>query len=508
MDSPWNFPPTFYDKLSKVWLTPLALQELDRQSAPQHQLKLGVSKTSHASARRGGSSTLDSTRFASACGPDICDIRGLPRTDQSMQYHEPTRRETTKPTRVSAQKRSIAYDANFRQHCEDHHMYPPFYRFPDSRRPPKPANLNEIRQALKVPSGSLSPSTASESAFEDFQCTSMTGSESTLMAKVIPFITGDTDIPNEGHLPFTNLDERTKNITLRPNPDFFDGARPEAIDQGVREALYRTVVPTVKTDAPIAPNLFLEVESTTGTLDVAKAQVILDGAHGVMMMHALQNHLLEKPVYDDNAYSFTAIFHGGCLYIYAHYLTAPAELGQNPRCHMAQLHIYALTASHEAWLDGVGAFRNLRKLAKKYRDQFIETANARVRRRRAEATAIEGGTRATEEKSNEVSGPAIVSGCPSLPESSDSNPETEETNNELDGPHLDRHGQGEAGDRAHSRLATEASTGVETNLASSLASEAREKDRNSPHPQPHAPRSPPSPLSPRLAKKKRGGDDG
>lgn len=289
------------------------------------------------------------------------------------------RTRSTKPTTVST-KRSSAYDANFRQHCQDYHVYPPFYKFPDGRRPPKPANMDEIRQALKVPRGSLLPSVASEIAFEDFQYKNTIKSEGTVMRNIIPLIAGDADIPNEGHLPFTNLASMTENTTVNPNPDFFDGAHPEAVDHSVREALDTIIIPTKKVGTPIAPNLFLEAKSSGGTLDVAEGQVILDGAHGTMIMHSLQNHLLDEPIYDGNAYAFTATFLGGYLNLYAHHPTAPAAPGQRPDCYITQVKAYALTGDHDVWLEGIGAFRNMRMLARKYRDQFIETANARVRK--------------------------------------------------------------------------------------------------------------------------------
>ncbi|KAL7923273.1 hypothetical protein ACQKWADRAFT_312374 [Trichoderma austrokoningii] len=356
---PWNFPPEFYDNLSKVWLTPLALQELDRRN----------------------------------------DQNPPPSVFSSSRQTQ-----STKPTTLST-KRSTAYDANFRQHCEDYHIYPPFYRFPDGRRPQKPANLDEIRHALRVPRASLSPSVASESAFEEFQFKNTIKSEDTVMRNIIPLIAGDADILNEGHLPFTNLASITKNSIVYPYPDFFDGAHPEAVDQEVREALDKIIIPTEKANAPIAPNLFLEAKSSGGTLDVAEGQVILDGAHGTIIMHTLQNHLLEEPVYDGNAYTFTATFIGGYLNLYAHHPTAPAEVGQNPGCHITQLNAYALTGNYEGWLKGIGAFRNLRKLAKRYRDQFIEAVNARVHRKNAEVAIVEEDGLAAEKQQNEGSSP-------------------------------------------------------------------------------------------------------
>ncbi|OAA32752.1 hypothetical protein AAL_00217 [Moelleriella libera RCEF 2490] len=391
-----NFPPEFYENLSKVWLTPRALRELERQyiGLPPSKSAAGVGS------RRAKLSALakfgvhELALFATAGGPDLSDLRGCPAptsithpmASPSVSSSVSQRTKSTKPTTVST-RRSTAYDANFRQHCRDHHIFPPFYKFPDGRRPPKPGNLNEIRQALKVPWRSLSPSVASEAAFEDFQYKNTTRSEGTIMRNIIPLIAGDADIPNEGHLPFTNLASITEDTTVNPNPDFFDGAHPEAVDQEVREALNSTIIPTKRADTPIAPNLFLEAKSFGGSLDVAEAQVILDGAYGTMAMHSLQNHLLDTPMYDGNAYTFTATFLGGLLSLYAHHLTAPAAPGQTPGCHMTQLKAFALTGDHEVWVEGIAAFRNMRKLAKEYRDQFIETANTRSRKQRTEVAA-------------------------------------------------------------------------------------------------------------------------
>lgn len=314
--------------------------------------------------------------------------------------------QLTKPTTVSF-KRSTAYDGNFRQHCKDNSIYPPFYKFPDGHHP-KPANLDEIRQALKVPRGSLSPSVVSETAFEDFQMRNMTKSEGTVMRNIIPFVAGDSEIPNEGNLPFVNLASITNNMTVNPYPDFFDGAHPDAVDQEVKRELEKIIVPTKKADAPIAPNLYLEAKSSGGTLDVAEGQVMLDGAHGATMMHSLQNYLLEEPGYDGNAYTFTAVFIGGHLHLYAHHLTAPVNPGQNPGCHITQVNAYALTGNPESCLEGIGAFRNVRKLAKQYRDQFIEVANARACVRTSALAAIDEGTLAIGPKQDEELSPAVI----------------------------------------------------------------------------------------------------
>jgi hypothetical protein len=54
------------------------------------------------------------------------------------------------------------------------------------------------------------------------------------MRTVIPLITGNIYIPNEGDLPFNNLDSITNDLTVNTTPDFFDRTHPGAVDKQVR----------------------------------------------------------------------------------------------------------------------------------------------------------------------------------------------------------------------------------------------------------------------------------
>jgi len=75
---PSNFPPEFYDSLSKVWLAPRTLQELNRRN---ESLFLPKRKVDHIyiedltlAARKGGP---DFAHFARTAGPDLGDLRGV-----------------------------------------------------------------------------------------------------------------------------------------------------------------------------------------------------------------------------------------------------------------------------------------------------------------------------------------------------------------------------------------------------------------------------------------------
>ncbi|KAL7963197.1 hypothetical protein V8C34DRAFT_310744 [Trichoderma compactum] len=422
---------------------------------------------------RVGVSTL--ALFAADGGPDLGHLRGYSEPTSIARAMAPTthasskQTQSTKPTAVTAKTRpSSAYDANFEQHLIDNNIYPPLYDFPDNREPPEPANWEEIRQALKAPRGSLSPSTVPNSAFKDFQRRNRTKSEGTIMRNVVPLIAGNSTIPNEGHVPFLDLDSITDNTTVNPVPDFFDGARPGDLDRKVKQDLDKIIIPTKGAGA----------KSSGGTVQVADGQAVLDGAHGATMMHALQNYLQAEPVYDGNAYAFTSTLLSGTLTLYAHHITAPVAPGQRPCQHTTQLNAYALTGNDKAWLEGTAAFRNLRMLAKDYRDRFIETANARARKQHAEATDTEGTDLAStiEEEQEGSSSPFDFYDCRMIAEPEDDELGTQETQHVNVGVAI-----------------------LHDGFTSSFTSVSREDHlRRKPKP----PRSPPSPSSSRLVKKR------
>ncbi|KND91538.1 hypothetical protein TOPH_03861, partial [Tolypocladium ophioglossoides CBS 100239] len=61
------------------------------------------------------------------------------------------------------------YDRAFQQHLIDHDILPHRYEYPDSRLPPEPENIDEIRRALAQPRASLSPSKFSNDDFRKFE---------------------------------------------------------------------------------------------------------------------------------------------------------------------------------------------------------------------------------------------------------------------------------------------------------------------------------------------------
>ncbi|EFY93059.1 hypothetical protein J3458_022457 [Metarhizium acridum] len=291
------------------------------------------------------------------------------------------RSQSTKATNSSAKtRRSSAYDDDFEQHLIDHNIYPDGYEFPDDRShsTPEPCNMDTIRQDLLAARASLSPSHFSEAAFRDFKRKNKTNSEGTIMRNVVPIIAGSANIPNEGHLPFTNLSSLTAEATVKPVPDFFDGAHPGSLNKALSEALHHEIIPTKHAGAPVAANFFLEAKARKGGANVAELQARFVGANGTRTMHALQNYKESAPIYDGNAYCFSSTYHDGTLKIYAHHLMSAVTAGGSPEYHMTKIRGFDMTDNRATFVQGATVFRNARQVAKSYRDHFIQAANMKL----------------------------------------------------------------------------------------------------------------------------------
>lgn len=307
-------------------------------------------------------------------------------------------------------RKSSAYDKSFERHLIDHNIYLEGYESPEGRRTPELSNINQIHREPLVPRASLSPSRVSDLVFQEFKQKNRAISEGTVLCNVIPLIAGTANIPNERNLQFTNFESLTNEATVKAVPDYFDGARKGDIHTQVRHELDKTIIPTRHPGAPAIPNFFLEAKAPSGGTDVALRQACYDGAHGARAMYSLQNYGKEEPIYDNNAYTFSSKYHDGTLKLYAHHLTAPTAPREQPEYHMTQLKAYALTSDRETFIKGATAFRNARGLTKRYRDNFIESANARARQADI-PTGQDNPTEITKIYDNSVLGSSTMLNC-------------------------------------------------------------------------------------------------
>lgn len=101
---------------------------------------------------------------------------------------------------------------------------------------------------------------------------------------------------------------------------------------------------------------------------------------GLFSIHKLRSLAVQGPkiVYDNNAYTITAIYHDGILRLYAHRPIQPMVPGGSEEYYMTLVEGFDISGSPNSFRRGVTAFRNARKWVMKKRNEFIAAANARM----------------------------------------------------------------------------------------------------------------------------------
>ncbi|POR34809.1 Uncharacterized protein TPAR_05016 [Tolypocladium paradoxum] len=413
LDHPPIPPPRFWDRLSVIPLTRRALQESQRRIA---QSTCGL--TTRDCNSRASRHTIDANRFVEqlspAClrrlkqsarqgGPGLWDIRGYrtpaaaydemsSRQSSSRRRRRgsqsPTKRSSNSPSKSSATPNTTStkstgpYDRAFQQHLIDHDIFPHGYEYPDGRLPPEPDNIDEIRQILAAPRGSLSPSKFTSDDFRKFErADTHAAKERDVTTTVIPVIEGNAGDRKcvAGQIPFTNLDHLTDGTLVPGNPDPYYGARPEQLNRTVRNELNKMIIPSTQQDLPIVPNFSLAVKGPDGSLSVASRQACYDGALGARAIYSVQSYG-EVPRLDNRAYAITSIYHGGQLKMYTSHPIPASVPDRGCGFVMTQIKTWGLTGDADTFRRGAGAYRNLRDWAKKQRDNAIEEANGRLPR--------------------------------------------------------------------------------------------------------------------------------
>lgn len=408
LDHPAFPPASFWDNLSEKHLTRNALRELDRRNAGvvQNSARTRSNFASRVTARIERSQPIDQfldqcsltclyqiKKLAAIGGPDLGHLRGYRtsnlRLGMSSNHSSLGRRKrgSQSPSKSNATsdttttKSTGPYDRAFQQHLIDHDIYPDRYEYPDGRIPPRPGNLEEIRQALGQPRRSLSPSIFPDDKFEAFQRADAHASkESQVIVDVIPMIEGNVGDRKcaARQVPFTNLDHLTDGTLVPGNPDLYYGARPEQLDQKVRQELGGHIIPSTQHDLPIVPNFFLEVKGPDGSAAVAKRQLLYDMALGATGYDAIRSYKADAVTYDNKAYTIGCTYQDGQLKMYASHPIEPSIAGKKHDIAMTQLKAFALTNDLDTFRQGATAYRNGRDWAKLQRDQVIAQANERI----------------------------------------------------------------------------------------------------------------------------------
>ncbi|KAK7739656.1 hypothetical protein SLS53_005623 [Cytospora paraplurivora] len=272
-------------------------------------------------------------------------------------------------------KRSGPYDPNYEQYLNDHDTW-----FASADDGTKPDNYDYTIQRLEVPS---SPDLLTELSdqHKDFIKKNDTGSQETLFDSVIPTIQGPSDGLYARNRRFYNM--RLGDTISDAQPDYYEGVHPKDIHAEVKRTLSKRIIPTNArgTKDPAAPNYFFEAKAPNQYTEDARMQAGIAGVLGARGLHSLQNYCkgTKKPVYDGNAYTFSVTYVKFELTIYATYLTAPSQDIDRPQYTVTEINQYWLK-NKSLFLEGVTACRNLRNLAREFREKFVNEANERVKK--------------------------------------------------------------------------------------------------------------------------------
>lgn len=246
----------------------------------------------------------------------------------------------------------------------------------------QPGNWQEILDMVGQARPDPIPSESYDAQFLEFtRLVTKAVNEQDVMRKIFPLIEGSCNYDTSGHHEFSNLEDLTNGNIAKASPDVYDGADYREVDEEILKELSTFIKPLKNTKTPVLPNFFAEIKGPKAAGATAEQQARYDGAIGSRAIHALRSIAIENPgtVYDNNAYTITAIYHSKTIELNAHRPIEPSVPGGPTRYKMSIIGRYSLDITPASFRDGVIAFRNAREWAKKKRDEFIAEANTRKR---------------------------------------------------------------------------------------------------------------------------------
>ncbi|KAF1962348.1 hypothetical protein CC80DRAFT_462403 [Byssothecium circinans] len=368
-----RFRPEFWDNLSRVPLCRRALREFNRRA-----VQPAISKPPAQSVLQ-DDLVKQLKRFARHGGPNLRDIRGYPeRVNMSLPYsYLGTGIGSTRRPRRTPGTTASAKVAAFRDVLIAGRIYPPKYEYPGDDKAPIFSNLDKVMRVVEQRRSSLSASQFGPEHFQNLiKANNGVESESEVMTDVFPIIRGKETMPRGQNYFFNYLKPLAPNIS-DPKPDYFNGSHPTQINTNILKKLGEYITPCNYKQSPALPNFFMEAKAPRGDAVEAALQITQDLAAGARGIYMMQSYGLKDPVYDGNAYAFGSIYHSGAdtLQLYAMHPTKPAEPNGEPKYHTTKLRGFDLTNNLESCRQGIAAWRNLRDMAKEYRDEIIARAN-------------------------------------------------------------------------------------------------------------------------------------
>ncbi|EEP80989.1 predicted protein [Uncinocarpus reesii 1704] len=369
------------EPLTQTALTTAALEEHNRQTHTGTKSSPRIQPPNHSPPTQ---SFLEMIRERSIeGGPDLSDLRGYPFPEGFMIDAGTSTSDAMLPRRrvypslasgvIKGTDSTSVYSQNFVLNLIDHGINP------IGTTMEIPNNWREINKRVIRRRPSLSLSKFTRADFERFVQADVFASKTQhLRSSVVPLIegnTGDASCVRSG-CPLENLAPLIDG-TSTAHPDVLYGAHPEDLDPRIRRDLNDKIIPFTQHALPVLPNFFLEVKGPGGTLIDLTRQACYDGALGARGINCLQSYKRARQVYDNNAYTVTAIYHGGLLKLFTTHLSAPKVKGGEAEYIMTQLRAFCMTDETQ-FREGAAAYRNARDWAKDKRDELIRAANERL----------------------------------------------------------------------------------------------------------------------------------
>ncbi|KAL8659734.1 MAG: hypothetical protein Q9226_000290 [Calogaya cf. arnoldii] len=378
-----NFPPAFWDSLSRLFLTTRSLREFDRRTLwPSTPVRPQSTGAEH----------IDLSKLVQfAEEPDLDDLRAYLGPKDANVDQEAVSSQTMSDDAAG----TSAYDPAFQQHMIDHGCMPRLYPSSSQSVMLQPQNFAAIAARLERPRASSSALTQKD--FTDFlDQNTKAVNENTTMSTEIRTIAGESDILSLQDVLFNRLEPLIKigaePLFSQPRVDLYDGNDPSDLAKSIRDSLGGKngfIVPCEDTDRPCLPNFFLEAKGKKGDSMVVMRQGWYDGCLGARGVHELRAWIDPDTLDDNNAYTLVCTYEAGTatLVFYTvhlrrsktpHYRRISSMPTRRYEYRMSIIYSVSMLDGLTSFARGMRLYQNARDWAKEQRDQLCAAANAKA----------------------------------------------------------------------------------------------------------------------------------
>ena len=254
---------------------------------------------------------------------------------------------------TASTQHTSAYDKAFEQHCADWvgflkrkcYKNCSGFDFPfDNNGLPRPKNYEELKDIM-------SKTRQDQGGAADIGVAGDSYTKDDVMGDVIKSLQGaDQGMVSGKNIRLTNYISLTDGTLAFNQPDLFYGIASTEIPARVRNAIGKYIQGSVKFDAPVVANFFLEAKGPDGKSTVVYRQAFYDGCMGARAIHQMRYYGRNpSEMYDGNAYTITSTYHDEVLRLYCVWPTKRLHAEQMGKTsyHMSILGKYFITTSEE-----------------------------------------------------------------------------------------------------------------------------------------------------------------